>query len=85
MSKLPTGNKLLEEAEKYGVDISGDGLVTIPGQGTVPVNAPDHVIQNRLLTAKAHKHSQVLFWVAINSAIVSVLGAVASWVALFKA
>lgn len=85
MSKLPSGEKLLEEDEKYGVDISGDEWVTIPGKGTVPVNAPDHVIQSRLLTAKAHKHSQVLFWVAIISAIVSILGAVASWFALIKA
>lgn len=85
MSKLPTGEKLLEEAIKYGVDISGDGMVTIPGRGTVPVNAPDHVIQSRLLAAKAYKRNQTLYWVAIVSAVISVLGAVASWVALLKA
>lgn len=85
MSKLPTGEKLLEEAQKYGVDISGEGIVTIPGKGTIPVNAPEPVIQSRLLTAKAYQHSQVLFWVAIISAVISVLGAVASWIPLFKA
>jgi hypothetical protein len=35
MSKLPTGEKLLEEAEKYGVDISGEGIVINSGKGTV--------------------------------------------------
>jgi len=30
MSKLPTGEKLLEEAEKYGVAISGEGIVINP-------------------------------------------------------
>lgn len=82
---LPTGEELLKEATKYGVDTSGEGVVNIPGQGTVSVKAPDHVIQSRLLAAKAYKRNQTLYWVAIVSAVISVLAAVASWVALLKA
>lgn len=85
MSKLPTGKELLNESEKYGVDVSGDGIMNVPGKGTVSRNAPDHVIQTRLLAAKAYKRNQALYWVAIVSAFISVLGAIASWIALLKA
>ena len=80
--KLLTGDALRVRAEELGVITSGDGLVTIPGKGTIPLPAPDYELQRRVLEAERHLREHRLWLVAMVSAVASAISAVAAWLAI---
>ena len=80
--KLLTGEALRSRAVELGVIADGDGLVTIPGKGTVPLAAPEYELQRRVLEAERHLREHRLWVVALTSAIASVISALAAWLAI---
>lgn len=83
-TKLLTGDALVRRAHELGVVTTGEGLVTIPGSGTVAVPAPEYEIQRRVLEAERHLREHRLWLFAMASAIASGISALAAWFAILK-
>lgn len=81
--KLLTGDALRVRAEELGVITSGDGLVTIHGQGTVVLSASEYELQRRVPEAERHLREHRLWLVAMISAVASGISALAAWFAIF--
>ena len=84
MNKLLTGKALRKQAEALGVSIETSGSVNVPGLGTVTQVADDYEIQHRVIEAQRHVREHKLWMFAFISAIVSLVSALAAWVAALK-
>jgi len=80
--KLLTGEALRSRADELGVITTGDGVVTIPGKGTVPLSVPEYELQRRVLEAERHLREHRLWLIAMVSAMASVISAIAAWLAI---
>lgn len=68
------GDRLLQEAEKLGVDITEKRMGSVS-----TVKASDAVLQHRVMRAKEHLRQNKLFMVAIISAVAAIVSAIAAW------
>ena len=76
--KLPTDEKeVLEHAQELGVSTHGT-LNTHTGLANIPE------LQSRIINAKRAIREGRLWWVALISAIASMVSALAAWVAVMK-
>lgn len=80
--QLLIGDALRMRAEELGVVTTGDGLVTIPGKGTVSLPAAEYELQRRVLEAERHLREHRLWLVAMLSAAASGISALAAWAAI---
>lgn len=69
--KLKTGDELIKEAEKLGVSLSEIGG---------PINYAE--LQKRVIEAKRFKRESMAWFVALASAIASIISAGAAWYAI---
>lgn len=83
MKKVPRDEMLLKKAEQLGVVTDGEGSFILPGAGEIPVQAPMHEIQRRVLEAERHARERRLWVVAVTTAIFSAIGAIGAWVGVF--
>lgn len=64
--------------------IETDQSVFVPGRGNVPLIAEDYELQRRVMEAERHIREHRLWLVAIISAAVSLVSAIAAWLAVIK-
>lgn len=77
--RLLEGDALMQRARELGVSTESDGMVNVPGQGSVPTTAAEYEIQRRVLEAERHIREHRLWIVAFVSATASVVSAIAAW------
>lgn len=80
--KLLTGDALLARAKDLGVVTSGDNIINIPGEGTVPLPVSEYELQRRVLEVERHVREHSLWLVALISSAASAISAAAAWLAI---
>lgn len=84
MKKLPTGETLRKRADSLGVWIYSTDAINTEKHGTVPLVVDDYELQRRVIEAERHIREHNLWIIAVTSAILSVISAIAAWVAVLK-
>jgi len=82
MAKLLQGNDLKQRAKDLGVDIQGDPRTQSSSGRTT--SASDSELQRRVLEAERSVRESRLWFLAVLSAIASIVSALAAWWAMLK-
>lgn len=80
MSKLPSGNRLLERARELGIDTNDNIAAAVAGS----VRAPEHELQRRVLEAERAIRESRMWLLALISALASVASAIAAILAVVR-
>jgi hypothetical protein len=81
-TKLPEGKQLEERARQLGIDVRGD-LIFQSSIGRQPI-APDYELQRRVIEAERAKREKWLWFLALISALASLVSACAAWLAVAR-
>jgi hypothetical protein len=84
MKKLPTGKILRKRADSLGVWIYSTEVIGTAEHGVVPLVMDDYELQRRVIEAERHIREHNLWIIAVTSAIVSIISALAAWAAVLK-
>ncbi|MDD5503790.1 MAG: hypothetical protein PHV77_00550 [Candidatus Omnitrophica bacterium] len=82
MEKKLSKDKLIEKAESLGIDIKGEPIYqSSSGRHEF---ASEYEIQRRIMEKESHNRATRLFWLALISALASLVSAIAAWTAILK-
>ena len=80
MAKILNGEELIKRAEELGIDISGSPITqSVSGRHK---QADEHEIQRRVIEAERSIRESRLWWLAVLSAIASIISAITALVAV---
>ncbi len=83
MSKMPTGQDLINACEKKGIDIQGERILFEDLKKTHRAQATDYELQQRLIEFKRHLRESRMWMLALISALTSFASAIIALVAVY--
>lgn len=82
MKKQLSKDELIEKSKRLGIDIKGEHIYK-SSSGRKEF-ADEYEIQRRIMEKESHNRSTRLFWLALISALASLVSAIAAWTAILK-